>query len=184
MIKKIITRSMNQAVYFSSGSVPYEEFFHYGLAMPIYTHFTSPIRRYADLIVHRQLESIIKNENISYDNDKIEDICKNINFRNRSAMYANLDCDKLFTYLYIRDKSIIDFAYITRIRSNGVVCYIPALGIEDTVFVDLEYCEEKNCFFKNGIRVFGLYDYVKVKISGNDEKFFIERHFDIEIIYE
>lgn len=38
---------MTQAVYFSTGSVPVDEFRHYGLATPIYTHFTSPIRRYA-----------------------------------------------------------------------------------------------------------------------------------------
>lgn len=38
---------MNQALYFSSGSYPVDEYYHYGLAVPIYTHFTSPIRRYA-----------------------------------------------------------------------------------------------------------------------------------------
>ncbi len=39
------TRCMYQAVYFCSGSVTEAEFMHYGLAAPIYTHFTSPIRR-------------------------------------------------------------------------------------------------------------------------------------------
>ena len=41
------TRCMMQAQYFSSGTEPESEFKHYGLASPIYTHFTSPIRRYA-----------------------------------------------------------------------------------------------------------------------------------------
>ena len=41
------TRCMLSAEYFCSGSVSKETFGHYGLASPIYTHFTSPIRRYA-----------------------------------------------------------------------------------------------------------------------------------------
>ena len=48
-----------QAVYFASGSIEEPLFAHYGLACPIYTHFPSPIRRYADVIVHRLLAASI-----------------------------------------------------------------------------------------------------------------------------
>jgi exoribonuclease R len=40
---------------FQLSSVPREDWEHYGLALQLYTHFTSPIRRYADIIVHRLL---------------------------------------------------------------------------------------------------------------------------------
>ena len=53
MMRMIATRCMMQAVYFASGSLEEPLFQHYGLACPIYTHFTSPIRRYADVVVHR-----------------------------------------------------------------------------------------------------------------------------------
>ena len=53
MLRMITTRCMMQAVYFASGTIEEPLFQHYGLACPIYTHFTSPIRRYADVIVHR-----------------------------------------------------------------------------------------------------------------------------------
>ena len=47
LIRILATRCMTQAKYFSSGEFAPTQFLHYGLAAPIYTHFTSPIRRYA-----------------------------------------------------------------------------------------------------------------------------------------
>lgn len=47
------------AQYFCSGQLAQDEWHHYGLAAPIYTHFTSPIRRYADVCVHRLLGAAI-----------------------------------------------------------------------------------------------------------------------------
>ena len=46
LLRIMATRCMMQAVYFCSGMLAEEEFLHYGLATPIYTHFTSPIRRF------------------------------------------------------------------------------------------------------------------------------------------
>ncbi|KAJ1628423.1 hypothetical protein T492DRAFT_841596 [Pavlovales sp. CCMP2436] len=59
------TRSMQQAEYFRAGALSLEEFWHYGLAAEIYTHFTSPIRRYSDQLVHRMLAAAIGIEPLS-----------------------------------------------------------------------------------------------------------------------
>lgn len=58
LIRILTTRTMNQAVYFTTCK-PVEGTFHYGLSEELYTHFTSPIRRYADIIVHRILSASI-----------------------------------------------------------------------------------------------------------------------------
>lgn len=91
MLRILATRCMLQAVYFASGMFQKEEFFHYGLAVPLYTHFTSPIRRYADIIVHRLL-AVSVGADATYpdllDKRKSNELCKNLNYRNRMAQYA------------------------------------------------------------------------------------------------
>ncbi|KAJ2369037.1 hypothetical protein IW150_005252, partial [Coemansia sp. RSA 2607] len=57
-IESMLTAPMQRAVYFSTHSIKDPSgFSHYALHVPLYTHFTSPIRRYADIIVHRTLEA-------------------------------------------------------------------------------------------------------------------------------
>ena len=55
LLRILTTRCLTQAVYFPAGEVVPDQFYHYGLAAQIYTHFTSPSRRYADDMVHRLL---------------------------------------------------------------------------------------------------------------------------------
>ncbi|KAK2526992.1 Dis3 [Columba guinea] len=89
LLRIMATRCMMQAVYFCSGMD--NDFHHYGLASPIYTHFTSPIRRYADIIVHRLLAVAIGADS-TYpeltDKHKLADMCKNLNYRHKMAQYA------------------------------------------------------------------------------------------------
>ena len=59
LVRIMATRCMHQAVYFCLADFDISEVFHYGLAVPVYTHFTSPIRRYADVLVHRLLAAAI-----------------------------------------------------------------------------------------------------------------------------
>ncbi|KAK1797383.1 hypothetical protein P4O66_008747 [Electrophorus voltai] len=61
VLTHLCSRPMQMAVYFCAGILQDEKLFrHYALNVPLYTHFTSPIRRYADLIVHRLLAASLK----------------------------------------------------------------------------------------------------------------------------
>lgn len=59
LVRIMTTRCMHEATYFCSADFNEAEYKHYGLAADIYTHFTSPIRRYADILVHRLLAASI-----------------------------------------------------------------------------------------------------------------------------
>uniref|UniRef100_A0A7N6BLT9 DIS3-like exonuclease 2 n=1 Tax=Anabas testudineus TaxID=64144 RepID=A0A7N6BLT9_ANATE len=61
VLTHMCSRPMQMALYFCTGVLKEEQLFkHYALNVPLYTHFTSPIRRYADIIVHRLLASSLK----------------------------------------------------------------------------------------------------------------------------
>jgi protein SSD1 len=60
VLQMIATRPMKRAKYFCTGSMEVSKYEHYALNEPLYTHFTSPIRRYADVIIHRELFAAIE----------------------------------------------------------------------------------------------------------------------------
>jgi len=138
MLRMITTRCMMQARYFSSGTIEEKLFQHYGLACPIYTHFTSPIRRYADVIVHRLLAVSINCE-ATYaelvDKKATEKIAENINYRHRNAQYASRASVNLYTHIFFRGRIRDEIGYILFIRQNAVQVLIPKYGLEGTLFL-------------------------------------------------
>jgi exosome complex exonuclease DIS3/RRP44 len=152
LVRILATRCMTSAEYFCAGAHAESEFRHYGLASPIYTHFTSPIRRYADLLVHRQLASAIGYEGEDghaviegvSTRGKLEDICRNINYRHRNAQFAGRASIEYYVGQALKargekmaaggtDTGIDEEGYVMRVFENGVVVFVPRFGIEGVV---------------------------------------------------
>jgi exosome complex exonuclease DIS3/RRP44 len=139
LIRIMATRCMTQAVYFASGEVTPAEYSHYGLAAPLYTHFTSPIRRYADVLVHRLLGAALGLSALPAsvaDGAALAAVAANINVRHRNAQQAGRASVELHTLLFFRSRTVIADARVTRCRANGLIVFVPKYGIEGPVFFD------------------------------------------------
>jgi ribonuclease R len=91
-----ILRNFKQAVYTNTCSQ------HFGLAFERYTHFTSPIRRYPDLIVHRVLKAVERKETAPFTADQLADIARHCSDTERAAMEAereSLDLKRIEYYM-------------------------------------------------------------------------------------
>ncbi|CAI5738992.1 unnamed protein product [Peronospora destructor] len=138
LLRIMTTRCMMPASYFSSGEVAPPEFHHYGLAAPIYTHFTSPIRRYADVVVHRLLAAAIGIAPLpSYLENKshLHEISDQLNRRHHAAQLAGRASVTLHTVMYFQQYPTRTDAVITKVKNNGVGVLLPRFGIEGMIFL-------------------------------------------------
>jgi exosome complex exonuclease DIS3/RRP44 len=136
LVRIMATRCMMSAEYFCAGTQAYPEFRHYGLASEIYTHFTSPIRRYADLEAHRQLAAAIEYEQLDpslHSKAKLEAVCKNINVRHRNAQMAGRASIEYYVGQALKGKDIEEEGFVMKIFSNGFVVFVPRFGIESLI---------------------------------------------------
>jgi len=97
MVETLTIRSMAKAVYTT------KNIGHYGLAFDYYSHFTSPIRRYPDLIVHRLLEKYIDGGK-SIDKEELERLCKHCSEMERVASQAERDSVKYMQVKFLQNK--------------------------------------------------------------------------------
>ncbi|KAM3967167.1 exosome complex exonuclease RRP44-like protein Dis3 [Aphomia sociella] len=150
LLRIMATRCMQQAVYFSSGSHTQVEYYHYGLACPIYTHFTSPIRRYADVIVHRLLAACAgadAGHAALLDTRRAAALCDNLNYRHRQAQHAGRASVALNTHILFKNRVEIESAVVLSVKRNALQVLIPKYGLEGPLYLPADmftYNEEEH----------------------------------------
>ncbi|KAJ5987405.1 hypothetical protein N7451_011770 [Penicillium sp. IBT 35674x] len=87
-METLLAKAMQRAKYYVGSSVADDQRLHYTFNVPVYTHFTNPSRRYTDIIVHRQLESILSDGAIEFTDD-IESLTKTADLANNKKDSAH-----------------------------------------------------------------------------------------------
>ena len=166
IIKTVVLRTMKQATY-----TPNNEG-HFGLAFEDYAHFTSPIRRYPDLLVHRAIKRALTNKHRERSNKMVE-LGAHLSMTERRADDASRDVEQWLKCEYMRDKVGDSF--------NGVISGVAGFGlfVELTeIFVEglISVRDLKEDYFiyddvhhqlkgQRGGRIYRLGDLIKVKVA-------------------
>ena len=168
MIESLVVRTMQKANYMT------KNIGHYGLGFKDYTHFTSPIRRYPDVMVHRLLGRYLT-EKSGPKLEKLEPKCLHLSEREKKAQKAERDSIKYMQCVYLEDKigkvyeglvtSVADFGLFVTINENHCDCLIKLSNLSGTWTADTSaHCVKE---FNTG-EVIRLGDEVHVVITRVD----------------
>ncbi|WAR23847.1 HELZ2-like protein [Mya arenaria] len=128
-----------RAGYHCAASVTPEDGKHYSLNMYPYTHFTSPIRRYNDLVIHRLLKAYIRKSPNPYTKDQIDKICTHINSVIRRSKQYQQGCKALREAVKLQENPEMMSCFIDDITDQGFTLCSPYLKNAKTANRALNY---------------------------------------------
>ena len=186
MIQTLMLRSMKQAIYKAENDG------HFGLALTHYAHFTSPIRRYPDLLVHRALKHIVRKKDKSdymYGQDRMMHMGEHCSTNERRANEATRDAEFALKCEYMLDKVGQDYdAHVTGVVQFGLFVELNEHFVEGLIHItnlpkDYYVFEPKThqLVGENRGLSFGLNDGLRIRVARVDMD---ERKIDFELISE
>lgn len=151
-LQDMCMRPMQLAKYFSTGELPVSQWHHYGLNMGHYTHFTSPIRRYADVIVHRQLNAALAideaggdieaakrdNERVFHElvgSRTVQLLAEHSNVRKLAARMVQEGQAELLLCLMLRDKPAVCSGVVVGLGDRYLSVFIAHYGVTERVYM-------------------------------------------------
>ena len=167
-LQSMLLRSMQQAVYEAENEG------HFGLAYDYYTHFTSPIRRYPDLLVHRAIKAVLANK--TYNAGNWQELGAHCSYCERRADEASRDVENWLKTYFMRDKvGEIFGGKVSRITNFGIFVTLDNVHIDGMVHVSdlgedyFQYREDLMAMVgeRSGVR-FSVGDRVQVKVARAD----------------
>ncbi len=144
LLELLLQKASPRAKYFCAGMLDIAKYGHYALNVPLYSHFTSPIRRYADVLVHRQLDAILQGgtePKFNMDRDAVAKIAQQCNIKRDSAKLAQEQSTHLYLCVLISDLTqrygpVIRQAKVIGVLEAAFDVLVPEFGIEKRVHVD------------------------------------------------
>lgn len=144
LLELLSFKATHRAKYFCAGMLDIAKYHHYALNIPLYTHFTSPIRRYADVLVHRQLQSALQGgtePKFTMDRDAVAKVAQQCNIKRDSATLAQEQSAHLFLCVLVHDLTqrygpVIRPAKVVGVLDAAFDVLVPEFGIEKRVHVD------------------------------------------------
>lgn len=133
----MLSKPMELAQYFCTGMFNEPDFHHYALNVPFYTHFTSPIRRYPDILVHRLLDCAVRGAEPEWDGWVVQNQCILCNDKRLAAKRIGEDSALLFLSLFIAESGPIQqVGSVVMVLEHAIDVLLVHLGITRRVYLD------------------------------------------------
>jgi ribonuclease R len=168
-IRSVLLRSLGPARYQVRPAA------HFGLAAPLYLHFTSPLRRYADLEVHRTVRAYLRGQrDWRLDDPTLEGLARHINARARGSTRAENDRRRMIAARYMAERVGQRFmGRITRVRSFALLVQLDASSVEGSVAADSLpggpfVADERETHLRGARRTFTVGQAVRVRVLSAD----------------